>query len=554
MLGRDVVLDSLVAHDVEFVYGNPGTTEGPLTDNLSAYPTLSYILSLHEGVSIGAASYYAQASSRTGFVNLHVAPGLGNAIGMLYGALKANSPMIVTAGQQDTRLRLRAPLLGHDLVAMAAPVVKWSVQAERADECADIMRRAFKIANDPPAGPVFVALPINVMEQETANRADSGGSHYRAPGADPDAVQDLAKHLLSAGAPAIVIGDDVARAGAGNAVAELAEALGAPIWLEVIHQHRAVPSDHPNLRGVLPIDAASIAAAFGETDLVLLIGGPFFEEIWFSEGTPFPPGAAVLQIEESQERLSRNYALTAGLVGGLAPAVSLIADAVQKKASASDRKSAERRCQQLMSLKEEESTSQRARLERQKDRRPMPMALAMAVLAEAVPNDVVIVEEAITASPDLTRAFHFSGPGDYFCGRGGGIGQGLAGALGVQLANPDRPVVCISGDGSAMYSITALWTAAHHNLPIVFIILSNREYRILKHNVDIYRQRFGIESNRAYAQLDLREPELGFVEMAAGMGVAGQRVTEPEELVTALGEALASGAPRLIDVAIEPKS
>lgn len=182
------------------------------------------------------------------------------------------------------------------------------------------------------------------------------------------------------------------------------------------------------------------------------------------------------------------------------------------------------------------------------------MALAMAVLAEAVPNDVVIVEEAITASPDLTRAFHFSGPGDYFCGRGGGIGQGLAGALGVQLANPDRPVVCISGDGSAMYSITALWTAAHHNLPIVFIILSNREYRILKHNVDIYRQRFGIESNRAYAQLDLREPELGFVEMAAGMGVAGQRVTEPEELVTALGEALASGAPRLIDVAIEPKS
>ena len=155
------------------------------------------------------------------------------------------------------------------------------------------------------------------MEQETANRADSGGSHYRAPGADPDAVQDLAKHLLSAGAPAIVIGDDVARAGAGNAVAELAEALGAPIWLEVIHQHRAVPSDHPNLRGVLPIDAASIAAAFGETDLVLLIGGPFFEEIWFSEGTPFPPGAAVLQIEESQERLSQNYALTAGLVGGL---------------------------------------------------------------------------------------------------------------------------------------------------------------------------------------------------------------------------------------------
>ena len=554
MLGRDVVLDSLVAHGVEFVYGNPGTTEAPLTDNLSAYPTLSYVLSLHEGVSIGAASYYAQASGRTGVVNLHVAPGLGNAIGMLYGALKANSPMVVTAGQQDTRLRLRAPLLGHDLVAMAAPVVKWSVQVERADECADIMRRAFKIAHDPPAGPVFVALPIDVMEQETANAAVSGATQFRAPGPDHDAVQDLAGHILGATAPAIVIGDDVARAGAGDAVVALAETIGATIWLEVIHQHRAVPSEHPNLRGALPIDAASIAAAFGEADLVLLIGGPFFEEIWFSDGAPFPPGSVVLQIEESQERLSRNYTLTAGLVGGLAATLSLLTDTVREQGSAAVRQAAEARCRRLGLLKQDEELAQQARLEKARNRRPMPMALAMATLAEAIPRDVVIVEEAITGSPDLTRTFKFGGPGDYFCGRGGGIGQGLAGALGVQLAKPDRPVVCISGDGSAMYSITALWTAAHHRLPIVFIILSNREYRILKHNVDIYRQRFGIESNRAYAQLDLREPELGFVDMANGMGVAGQRVTEPEELIAAVGEALASDAPRLIDVAIEAKS
>ena len=178
----------------------------------------------------------------------------------------------------------------------------------------------------------------------------------------------------------------------------------------------------------------------------------------------------------------------------------------------------------------------------------------MAVLAEAVPSQAVIVEEAITGSPYLTQAFKFDGPGDYFCGRGGGIGQGLAGALGVQLAIPGRPVVCISGDGSAMYSITALWSAAHHRLPITFIILSNREYRILKHNVDVYRQRFDNESNRAYAHLDLQDPALGFVEIAAGMGVAGQSVSEPEALVAAIGDALASGAPYLIDVAIEGKT
>ncbi len=316
MRGRDVVLDSLVAHGAEYLFGNPGTTENPPTDNLDAYPALSYILSLHEGVSIGAANYYAQASGRAGIVNLHVAPGLGNAIGMLYGAMKANSPMIVTAGQQDTRMRMRAPLLGHDLVAMAAPVIKWSVQIERADECADIMRRAFKIAHDPPAGPVFVALPIDVMEQETANGAVTDGPLHRTPSPGPDAIRHLAEHILGAGAPAIVIGDDVARGRAGAAVAALAETIGAPIWLEVIHQHRALPSDHANLRGSLPADAARIAAAFGEADLVLLIGGPFFEEVWYADGAPFPPRATVLQIEESPERLARNYALTAGLVGG----------------------------------------------------------------------------------------------------------------------------------------------------------------------------------------------------------------------------------------------
>src|SRR5690606_5180253 len=142
------------AHGVEFVFGNPGTTESPLLDALQDAPAVRYITALHEGVALGAATYYAQASGRTGVVNLHVAPGLGNAMGMLYSAFKANAPLLVTAGQQDTRMRLRDPLLGHDLVAMAAPVTKWSAQVERADEMGPLLRRAFKIANDPPTGPV----------------------------------------------------------------------------------------------------------------------------------------------------------------------------------------------------------------------------------------------------------------------------------------------------------------------------------------------------------------------------------------------------------------
>ncbi len=553
MYGRDVFMESLLAHGVRHLFGNPGTTESPLIDSLARYPDIDYVLALHEGVAIGAASYYAQACGRAGVVNLHVAPGLGNAIGMIFGALRTNSPMVVTAGQQDTRLRLRDPILGHDLVAMAQPVVKWSVQAESADEIAPVMRRAFKIAHDAPSGPVFVALPINVMEQQTEIAAGTAGALHRAPPPDAEGVAAIARHLLAAAEPAIMIGDDVARARAGEALVALAEATGAGIWTELIHQHQPVPNRHPNYRGRIPSDPAAIAEAFGAADAVLMVGGPFFEEVWYAPSGPFPDGAAVLQIEEATERLARNHGLDAGLIAGLRPALEAVCAHVENERSDAYAATAAERNAAFASHREAERAARQSRLEAMSARRPMPVPVMLEALAGAVPEDVVIVEEAITGSPEIPRAFSFGMAGDYFCGRGGGIGQGIAGALGVQLAKPERPVVCLSGDGSAMYSIQALWTAARHRLPIVFIILANAEYRILKHNLDIYRRRFDVATNHPYVQMDLVDPPLGFVEMAAGMGVDGTRVTEPDALAAAVREALASGAPCLIEAAVEGK-
>jgi len=214
MRGRRVLMESLVSHGVRHIFGNPGTTETPLLDSLPAYPQIEYVMTLHEGVAVGAASFYAQATGRTAVANLHVAPGLGNAIGSLYGAFKANSPLVVTAGQQDTRMRLANPLLGHDLVAMAAPVTKWSVQVERADEIAAILRRAFKVATDSPKGPIFVSLPIDVMEQETSVEAIGPDKLWRSTHPDPKGLEEVASLLLKSASPAIVAGDDVARSGA----------------------------------------------------------------------------------------------------------------------------------------------------------------------------------------------------------------------------------------------------------------------------------------------------------------------------------------------------
>ena len=552
MRGKQVLMESLIAHEVEYVFGNPGTTESPILDALLDYPQLRYVVALHEGVALGAASYYAQASGKPAAVNIHVAPGLGNALGMLYNALKARSPLIVTAGQQDTRLRLRGPVLGHDLVAMAAPLTKWSVQVERADEFALIVHRALKIATDPPAGPVFVALPIDVLEQETDVEPFAPGRLYRAPQPDPEGVQAAAELLLGSAQPAIVVGDDAASA--TSEVAALAERLGAAVWCEGIRMHQALPSRHPNFRLGLPFDTVAIRKALDGVDVVLLVGGPFFEEVWYAPGSPLPPGARAIHLESSPERLALNLPVSVGLVSHPRAGLAALHAAVERGAGPAFREAAARRNDGLRALKARDAEAQRARAVKRWDHAPISVPRFMAELESALPPEAIVVDESITASIDLARTVQFEGSGDYVGARGGGIGQALPGALGVKLARPDRPVVAVSGDGSAMYSIQALWTAAHHDLAVVFVILNNREYRILKHNMDTYRQRFGAKPDRGYPNMDLVAPDLGFVDLARGMGVEGARVTTPGELRPALDKALGARRPFLLDVAIEGRA
>lgn len=553
MRARQVFMDSLVAHGVDCIFGNPGTTESPLLDSLGDYPQITYYVALHEGVAVCAASFYAKASRKTALANLHVAPGLGNAIGMMYGALKASSPLIVTAGQQDTRMRLRNPLLSHDLVAMAAPVTKWSAELQSADETAPLMRRAFKIANEPPAGPVFVALPIDVMEQETEIPAQTSGSLYQKSAPEADGVAKLVELILSSKKPAIIAGDDIAVSGAHQELAALAEQTGASVYHELLRSEISIDKDHPNLRGWVSFEAAGIREVLEGHDLVMLIGGPFFEEVWFDAVDAIPEGAVTVQIEESAERLAFNFPLAAGVVGHLVTTLALLNSAIADAASPDFEASARDRNRQL---EEERATKRKAFAARSQalwDTTPMSPSRAVYEIGHALPENAVVVDESITALPEVTPGFRLGEPGDYYAGRGGGIGQGLAGALGVKVAHPDRKVVALSGDGSAMYSIQALWTAAHHDLEILFVILSNREYRVLKHNLDTYRKRFDARSARPYPHMDLADPVLGFVEMARGMGVQGKLVKKPEELHRAVQEALSARGPYLLDVEVSGK-
>jgi benzoylformate decarboxylase len=427
------------------------------------------------------------------------------------------------------------------------------VQIERADEIAPILRRAFKVATDAPQGPVFVSLPIDVLEQETSVEADAPDRLWRAAQPDPAGIEALASLLLTSAAPTILAGDDVARAGAEAELVALVEATGASVWFEGLRHHAPFPTSHPAYRQSLPGDARQVRKALEGNDLVLLLGGPFFEDIWYAPGGHFASGTVIVQLETSPERLAFNNRLDAGVVGDLKAGLALLTNAVRSRASADYKLDAQGRNRALADLRAREKESYRTRVEKGWDREPSSMPRVTAELRRGLPDNVVIVDESITASLDLARAFDYGGFGDYFGGRGGGIGQGLAGAIGVKVAMPDRPVVAISGDGSAMYSIQALWSAAHHKLAIVFIILSNREYRILKHNVDVWRQNFEPGTQHPYQQMDLTGPALDFVQLAAGMGVEAIRVEKAADIATVVADAVAANRPYLVEIAIEGK-
>lgn len=551
--GRKIFMETLKAEGVQYIFGNPGTTEMPIMDSLVDYPEIQYILTLQEAVALSAADAYALLTGKTGVVNLHVAPGLGNAMGMLFNAKEGRSPLVVTAGQQDTRMRLREPVLYDDMVTMARPVTKWAVQAENADELPLLLNRAFKIAQEPPRGPVFVALPINVMIQETDNPplAPSGLFHRSHP--DPAGVAEMAGLLAAAKHPVIVCGDGVGRSGpaAIDALVGLAEALGAPVWGEILPAFTNFPRDHHLFRDQTPGDQAAIRKALGDADTVLLVGGEFFEEVWYEPGAAYPENAVVLQIGASPRELGHNATVRCGLLGDPAASLDAVREALVKAGGSALQDTARQRNEAARAAKQAADEKQQARARKGWDNRPMTTARLMAEIKPALPPDIMLVHEAITAAPDLMRTIPSTGKGDYIAGRGGGIGQALPSGIGAQVAFPGRPTVAITGDGSSLYTIQALWTAAYHKLPVCFIILHNRTYRILKINMNRYRRVAGIDGERGYPHLDLDGPAVDYVKLAEGFGLNARRIEDPAAVAGAVRHALGSGRPWLLEMIVE---
>ena len=545
IFGREAFLALLESEGVTHLFGNPGTTELPIMAALPDRPAMTYVMALQEALVVAMADGYSRASGSLGACNVHVAPGLGNAMGSLYNAKWMGSPVIVTAGQQEQGHGLTEPMLYAPLVPIAQPLVKWAVEVTRLQDLPRIVRRAAKIATTPPTGPVFISLPGDVLNEQDAlelgapTRVDTAGR----PG---DAALDgLADRLLSAQRPVIVAGHEIATSGALGEAAAIAELLGAPVYQQTVCDGAHFLSEHSAFMGALTRDQRDVRDTLSPYDLMFCIGSDVLRMSVYGETDPMPGGMAVVQIGLRDWEMGKNYAAEIALRADVKETLAALAPRIERKRGARGAEKAAAIAALGASNWSAKREAVRARALAGSGAAPMPPDLAMLRIVDALPQDAVIVEEGILSARALPGLFPFRDAKAFFGLGSGGIGFAMPGAVGVQLALPDRPVVAVVGDGSAMYSIQALWTAANAKLPITYVIADNGGYRIIKERLKSFH---GVER---YTGMEFKDPPIDFTGLARAMGVPAMRITDPDDVGPAIAESTRRDGPTLLDVVVD---
>ena len=522
---RDETYRLMRALGLTTIFGNPGSTEETF---LQDFPDdFTYVLGLQEASVVAMADGYAQATGRPALVNLHTAPGVGNAMGAIIGAWHNKTPLIITAGQQTREMLLLEPWLTNvDATELPKPYVKWSYETTRAEDAPGALMRAYAAALQPPRGPVFLSLPMDdwekPMERETAVRTVS-----RRTAPDPEALKDAAALLSGAKNPMLVFGAGVDRSGGWDAAVRLAETLRAPVYSPPASERAGFPEDHPQFQGTLPFAIGPLGEKLKGHDVVLVVGAPVFRYYPYVPGEFLPAGTRLVHFTDDPAEAARAPVGDA-ILGDPALACALLAEAV----TASNRP----------------LTAPRPARPAPEQTTPMTADFLFHALAQARPESAVLVQESPSNMKPLHLRLPATKPNSYYSMASGGLGFGLPASVGIGLAEREsgrnRPVVAVIGDGSFQYSIQALYTAAQHRLPVLVIVPDNREYAILKSFAEE-------EKTTGLPGLDL--PGLDLVTLAKGYGCDARRVEQPGDLREALQAGMAAAGPTVLEVAISPE-
>ena len=543
--GGSLFLSILKDEGVTHLFGNPGTTELPVMHALAEHPDLSYVLGLQESVVVAMADGFARASGQLTACNVHVAPGLGNAMGSIFNANWSGSPIIISAGQQEQGHGLMEPMLYGELVPMAAPCVKWAFEVTRPEDLPRVIRRAAKIALTPPTGPVFLSLPGDVLNAKVGMEIGRRTRVKTETVPSEDTLIALANRLMTAESPLLIAGQEVANANALQEAARLAELLGAAAMQQSVPSGAHYLSEHPTYVGGLTRVQTQVREILSNYDLVVVLGGDVFRMSVYAPLEAVPEGTRLIHIGQYDWEMGKNYPAEMAVRADIKVTLEALVTHIEKHRNRSQVTAADAR---LKEIEARNWSTKRVKIRETILNRDSGTEIdperVMLEITESLPPDAIVVDEALISSRQLPNLLAYRGRNDFFALDSGGIGFAIAGAVGISLAHPSRPVVAVIGDGSAMYSLQALWTAANRKLPITYVICNNASYRILKERL------LAFHGNDNFIGMDMRDPAIDFSGIARSLGVWAQTVETIQDFSEALRDSYVREGPTLIDVKV----
>jgi benzoylformate decarboxylase len=563
--GRDVVFDYLRDLEVEYLFGVPGTNEVPIIDGTNvAENGVEYVPCLHENIAVGAALGYARASGKPGVVELHVTPGAAHGIGNLFNAYKAHVPVVILCAQQHSTLLAQEPILASDLVQVARQYTKWAYEVRFPDELPLVLQRAFKEALSPPMRPVFLSIPWDYTlapAQDGPPRVTRVGRHFVG---DIDEVERAAALLATATSPIVVVGDGVGAAGAWAEIDRLGEIVGAPVRAESLQSYLNFPNDHYRWKGELPQTQTAMQAVFEGHDVAFLCGYNAQAQVLvfdYSLGPMIPAAVSQIYLHDDPWEIGKNAYGEAAILGDIKATLPVLCDAITASA-AYDAAAAEKRNAALQDDHADRRSAIDAHVEELAGRPPDVLAtgddiaLAIAALQPEMTAPLMLSNEAVSDVGAFESHIHYQDPASYFFGVGGSLGFSMPAALGMKLATgSSRTVVNVVGDGSALFYPHAWWTATKFDLPILFVITNNREYKTLLLGLQALEKIYSWQPAGPPSYLHLDKPMMSFVDLAHAFGVAGAIAPTLGDLAPQLRAGLDvvnSGQPFVLEVLTDP--
>ncbi|MEC9366401.1 MAG: thiamine pyrophosphate-binding protein [Chloroflexota bacterium] len=548
MSGKQAVLEMLKAEGIEYIFGNPGTSEGPLIDMLGDYPEFKYIMALQESVAMGMGESFARSTEKTSFVSLHVDSGLANGIALMLDALNTGTPMVVTSANYDSR---KINETKTDLAELVRPVTKWAVELDLPDQIPSVLRRAFNEANSHPKGPVYVGFTANALEGiADMNIVPSGKVHDEVI-PSPSGILEAANLLTKAKNPALMVGDRVSDDNAISESVSIAELLGMAVF-QSRGAEVSFPTTHPQYQGMHSLRSQESRESLKEFDVILTVGMDTLDELFYWGDVILDESQKLIHIDPIPGRVGRSEPTDVGIISNCKTGLAELITEVSKTV---DQNIVNTRKSQVISDALSQKEAYEESVKEKWNSTPMSPARMMYELSNAIPKNSIVVDDSISNRAAMRHYFPATERNDIRGVRGQSIGGGVGATMGTQCAFPDRPVFGVLGDGSTMMTVQGLWTAANDKIPCIFVICNNGMYRVLKTNFNVYQKEILNEPEPAGDNLlysDFVTP-FNLCTIAEGMGLHSERVTDPNEIAGAVDRALASGGPALLDIVIDGK-